>query len=376
MFLINDNHEIIRFSNDVRRIKCRGKIKSAFINSRDIFFNLCVLPDTSLFNVIKICFHKKEKNVWSRLFLSMLDEICKKQKVRILQEINANNEIIDIAENVCPIELVISKWCYKQTANWWIFCVKNIDNKMYRIVAGYRNGVAISRFVRITNNKDIFQEIYRTILYLRKLGSIGEIDLFSNLDIICNCGLQSDYIKISRFKEIDAFSMLLSFAKKRDIFYPVFKRNKIYFSDRSTLILKNVSISLSVVFFGVVVFNLNKYIDFKSHNEIIKKRIINNEAQINQYFSTRDQRLISKILHVIDSKRNVIGVLKKYSDQIFKINSIRFWIKNNSIFVEINNKLNEDFVKNALRNMDNKKWIMHIPQSKKAGENTILEIKL
>ncbi len=376
MFLINDNNEIIRFSGNTSKIDVKSKIKSAFINSRDIDFNLFILPKTSLLNIVRICFHRKEKNIWSRLFLRFKDEFCKKSPIRVLQEISSNKRIIDIAENVCPIELVVAKWCLRQSDNWWIFCTKDIDNKTYRIIAGYRNCVAISRFVEIVNDDSIFAEIYKTSLYLRRYWSVDSIDLFSNLSIVCDSGLKSNYIKIRRFNELNAFQMLMRFAKKRDIFYPVFRCNKIYFSDRNVRIFNNICVCISIIFLCFSGINFKNYIDLQNKNYLMNQNIANNRNKINAYFSINDTDMIYKVLNLIENKQSVFNVLKKYSVQIFKINSMYFSVKNNSIFIEIHNKLNEDFVKSAFDGVKNQKLIFHVPESKNTSKNAMLEVKL
>ncbi len=376
MFLINDNYEIIRFNSNTSKIHVKSKIKSAFINSRDIDFNLFILPKTSLLNIVRICFHRKEKNIWSRLFLRFKDEFCKKSPIRVLQEIPSNKSIIDIAENVCPIELVAAEWCLRQSDNWWIFCTKDIDNKTYRIIAGYRNCVAISRFVEILSDDSIFAEIYRTTLYLRRYWSVDSIDLFSNLRIVCDSGLKSDYIKIRRFSELNAFQMLMHFAKKRDIFYPVFKCNKIYFSDRNARIFNNICVCLSTIFLCLSGLNFKNYIDLQNKNYLMNQKISKNRDKIKAYFSIKDTDMIYRVLNLIEKKQNVFNVLKKYSVQIFKINSMYFSVKNNSMFIEIPNKLNEDFVKSAFDEIKKQKLIFHMPEPKNTSKNAMLEVKL
>lgn len=356
VFFINDELKIKEYfgEKNSKNFSPISKIDCAYADSKKFDFSLSVFRKISLCEAYKVYLNERKYGSWVKLFLDFKSNFLKKSSAKIIQKVVCNFEKFG-AENICPIEFVISNWCFHKTSKWWIFLFKENTNDenfsnaipIYRIVAGIKKGVLISRFLKIKDEVILLDELFRTVLFMKRFDKIKTVDLFTNLPINLS-GIA--IFNLNKIEESDVISMLLKFAKSNNIFYPVIFKKSFFLNEK---FIKRVSVFccfVSVLCAVLVTKNVIQYQKICEKNQEIERQIFSKSIYISKDLGIKNfENQISKLsmfLKTIDERNSIFPRLKNSSTKLGQLNFDSLFYKNKTFYLRLID-MKDDEIKNV-----------------------------
>lgn len=359
VFFINDEGKIKEYFGDGNKkiFSQIHKIDCAYINSKKFNFFLSVFRKLSILDSFKAYLNEKKCSSWSKLFLDLKSNFFNKNSVKIIQKVAYDFEDSGV-EHVCPIEFVISNWCFSQTDKWWVFLFKestndesfSCANSIYRIVTGIKKGVLISRFLKIKDEAALIEELLRTVLFIKRFDKTETVDLFTNLPVNLS---KIDIFILRKFEENDVISMLLKFAKNNNIFYPVISKKKFFLNEKFIKRASYLFYFSSVLCGFFLINNVIQYQKKWEENQKTEQQIFSKSMSISKKLGIKNfENQINELLNflrTINERNLVFSHIKNSANKLFQLNFDRLFYKNKTFYLRLIG-VKEEEIKKTLGN--------------------------
>lgn len=332
IFFIDNNDNFFSFESDnITKLSETKNMEYVIIDSDKIDFKFDLLPPINLLKAYQILINEYSNKFWIRLYLNKKNEFILKKYKRILQKIFFKNELSNIS-NICPIELIISHWCSTKTKNWWMFLFN--ENGIYRIIAGLERGILISRYLSINSEEELYEELYRTFLFIRRHDNTEIIEIFTNIQ------LKMDILDIFNIHKIDQenlIKMILNYAKYNKIFYSITCDKKLYLK---SFINKSSSI-LSIILLIFTINNITDYIKYTNNLQDIESNIAKIFLKTSKLFNQNDINIILDFMKKVDNRNYIFDKIKKFSQKCNAQNIQKLLCKEKQFFIEFTTPVSE-----------------------------------
>ncbi|MDR2067495.1 MAG: hypothetical protein LBP41_00710 [Holosporaceae bacterium] len=200
------------------------------LDLRNIDFSLEELPNCSLLEAYRILRCKKKamsNNETAFLVHSNRWNFLKKSTFYIQKNSLEHCEFFHRLfheDGIFLMENVVAEFCESvakiEAETWWLYAAEHEHGNL-RIIAGMGRGIVFSRF--LSNNSDICEEIFKTIIFLKRFGLEETIKIITALQGIETLSLQNVSFEIFKLEE-HGESKLMYFLSNRKKIKKIFLR--------------------------------------------------------------------------------------------------------------------------------------------------------